>query len=185
MKKRYIFLAGVCILLLAGCNIPGFKNKTNSNSKNGEEEAIDETGSEAIDDVDANAAVEDANTTIEEELNPALKMSAEEKKAAEIRDKQRLADIKQIQDALEKYYKDNKDSYPQEIESLVPKYLKALPKNPAPGGEDYSYTPIGSEPSKYYDLVYTLEVGVDGEEWGQQAVSPEVAEEVESEASEE
>lgn len=50
--------------------------------------------------------------------------------------------IKNIEGALEMYYAD-KYKYPPDLESLVPEYLKKLPKDP--WGNPYIYSPPGSE----------------------------------------
>lgn len=101
-----------------------------------------------------------------------VNLTSEERTAAKGRDTQRLADIKKIQDALESYKKD-KNSYPETLEELVSAYISTLPENPSPGGEPYTYTPIGTQPYNYYDISYTLEVGVDDVTLGAHTANPE------------
>lgn len=102
---------------------------------------------------------------------PLVNMAPEEKAQAELRDKKRLEDIKRLQVALSAYYKDKKE-YPGELTDLMPKYIEAIPGNPNPGGINYSYTPIGSEPYTFYDLAYQLEVGTEGVEPGWHDATP-------------
>lgn len=102
---------------------------------------------------------------------PPVNMAPEEKAQAELRDKKRLEDIKRLQVALSAYYKDKKE-YPGELTDLLPKYIEAIPGNPNPGGINYSYTPIGSEPYTFYDLAYQLEVGIEGVESGWHDATP-------------
>ena len=58
------------------------------------------------------------------------------------RDARRVADIKQLQLALELYYNDNA-VYPATSTSLVPTYISVLPKDPQTGG-GYVYSAMGS-----------------------------------------
>ncbi len=76
------------------------------------------------------------------------------------RDERRVADIKQIQNALELYYADNRtypsmlvDPYP----ALVPKYLSVMPTDPSTGAA-YAYAGIGiASVCTTYHLGATLE----------------------------
>ncbi len=101
---------------------------------------------------------------------PPQQMSETERELGRQRDVQRLSDIKKIRTALETY-KTEKSAYPENLSELVPKYLGAIPVNPAPGGIEYSYTPIGSAPYTYYDMSYSLEVGAEGLEYGDHTAS--------------
>lgn len=102
---------------------------------------------------------------------PVVNMPPEQKAQAELRDKKRVEDIKRLTVALGGYYKDKKE-YPKNLTDLLPKYIDAIPGNPNPGGMNYSYTGIGSEPYKFYDLVYVLEVGTEGIEAGMHDATP-------------
>jgi len=104
--------------------------------------------------------------------NPALaNMSEAEKSQALLRDQKRLFDIRQLRVALAAYYKDN-ESYPEQLTYLLTKYIQAIPGNPNPGGINYSYTPIGTEPYKFYELSYVLELGTEGIEAGIHSATP-------------
>jgi hypothetical protein len=92
-------------------------------------------------------------------------------KAAKTRDLKRISDIRQIQSALTVYFQE-KAEYPGTLSELVPDYLGGIPANPTPGGANYTYTPIGTSPYKFYDLSYTLEVGVEDIEAGQRVATP-------------
>jgi len=102
---------------------------------------------------------------------PVVNMAPEEKAQAELRDKKRVEDMKRLTIALAGYYKD-KEEYPKELTSLLPKYIDAIPGNPSPGGINYSYTPIGAEPYKFYDMAYVLEVGTEGINAGMHYATP-------------
>lgn len=114
-----------------------------------EDQAVDQV-SENI-----NAAQVATNTAVEvvaEDEVPAVDVEAQN------RDAERVARITQMRDALEAYKKTN-DAYPETLEVLVTSaYLSAIPKDM--DDTDFSYTPIGALPAQYYDLCYTLEVGV-------------------------
>ena len=58
------------------------------------------------------------------------------------RDARRIADVKQIQLALELYYNDNA-IYPATSTGLVPTYISVLPKDPQ-SGLNYAYAGLGS-----------------------------------------
>ncbi|MFH1031344.1 MAG: hypothetical protein V1767_02095 [Chloroflexota bacterium] len=103
---------------------------------------------------------------------PPQQMSEAERELGRQRDAQRLSDIKKLRTALDAYYQD-KAAYPESLSVLIPKYLEILPVNPAPGGIDYSYTPIGSAPYTFYDISYSLEVGAEGLEYGDHTASPD------------
>ena len=79
---------------------------------------------------------------------------------AKARDARRVADIKQIQTALELYYNDT-GLYPTLIASLSPAYMGTVPAGPTPADNPtlcatstYSYTPTSSNAS--YTLTYCL-----------------------------
>jgi len=103
--------------------------------------------------------------------NPTVNMNPAEKAQAEIRDKKRLEDIRRLQAALAAYFKD-KQQYPEALADLLTKYIQNIPANPSPGGMPYSYTPIGTEPHGFYDLVYVLETSIEGLEPGLHDATP-------------
>ncbi|MDO8593056.1 MAG: type II secretion system protein [bacterium] len=107
---------------------------------------------------------------------------------AKSRDAKRVSDIKQVQTALELYYNDQ-NKYP--VDSAVvlgagdqacldtegwdvtacagaTKYMAQVPKNPLPGGADYSYT---SADGTTYSINFTLE-GKVGELDGASTANP-------------
>lgn len=75
---------------------------------------------------------------------------------AQARDAQRVASIRSIQNALDRY-RVQTGAYPETLDVLVPGFLSAIPKNL--DESDFSYTPIGSLPAQFFDLCYELEVG--------------------------
>lgn len=78
------------------------------------------------------------------------------------RDTKRLADLKQLQTALEFYANSNQDNYPTSLTGLVTGgYVPAAPLDP--GGGAYSYSALGSGTScKRYHLGATLEDAAHG-----------------------
>ena len=129
-------------------------NNTNVNG-DGTADTADATADDTVD-ADVNAAAD---------ATPAPAEGSAEFSDAQKRDQQRLADVESLQKALQAYF-DGKKAYPDTIEGLVPDYIAALPKNPTPGGIDYTYTPIGKLPATFYDLSYELEVGANDVEAG-------------------
>lgn len=104
------------------------------------------------------------------------------------RDAKRLADIKQVQTALELYFIDQ-NAYPASDNALVlgganakclgaggfaasdctaPVYMGNIPANPTPGGEDYAYTVNGTS----YSIEFTLEGANGGLALGAHTASP-------------
>ena len=59
------------------------------------------------------------------------------------RDARRLADVKQLQVALELYFDANSGSYPTALSALAPTNIPVIPKDPV-GNTDYSYAALGS-----------------------------------------
>jgi len=119
------------------------------------EKVVNDTG-------DTNA---DGNTNTEE--------NKETDPEAKARDDQRITQVKEIQAALTSFF-ENKGNYPEKMEELVTeRFLSELPQNPAPGGINYVYTPIGSLPAQYYDLAYSLEVGTDEVGAGDHIANPD------------
>lgn len=110
----------------------------------------------------------DANT---ETIQPAEQLTEEETNQARIRDSKRFSDIMRFRSALESYRVDN-GNYPESLENLIPDYTDYLPQNPTPYGSTYVYTGIGTRPYSYYDLSYTLEVGVEGIDPGLHIATP-------------
>lgn len=73
------------------------------------------------------------------------------------RDAKRLADIKQIQLALEMYY-DDKSLYPSGLSLLTPAYLPGPPKDPL--GTNYNYAALGGASCTSYHLGTSLEQNI-------------------------
>lgn len=72
------------------------------------------------------------------------------------RDARRIADIKQLQLALELYF-DSKATYPSSTTQLAPTYISILPKDPLDGSA-YGYAGLGSGATcSSYHLSSTLE----------------------------
>lgn len=90
--------------------------------------------------------------------------------AAQTRDTDRMALVTQIRGAL-KAYKVKNAAFPDKLELLLDGFLTTTPKDP--DGSDFSYTPIGVLPAQFYDLCYSLEVGVDGVEAGYHCATPD------------
>lgn len=70
------------------------------------------------------------------------------------RDARRLADLAQMQTALELYYSDN-NAYPAATSSLAPSYIASVPTDPGSGSAAYAY--VKSASSNYYCIGATLE----------------------------
>jgi prepilin-type N-terminal cleavage/methylation domain-containing protein len=60
------------------------------------------------------------------------------------RDARRVADIKQLQLALEMYYDANSGSYPLVLSSLATTYIPVVPNDPLGTAVAYSYSPLGT-----------------------------------------
>lgn len=77
---------------------------------------------------------------------------------AKSRDARRIADIKQIQTALELYYDANSSNYPTNLDALTTgNFIPVIPKDPSTSAY-YSYTAIGSGTTcSSYHLRATLE----------------------------
>jgi len=91
---------------------------------------------------------------------------------ARARDVSRLADVRQLQDALVQYQGDH-GAYPGSFADLIDGgYLAAIPENPSPNGTTYTYTPIGTEPYAFYTISYTLEVGAEEIAAGDHTANP-------------
>ncbi len=72
------------------------------------------------------------------------------------RDARRVADIKQLQLALELYYDGNSSVYPTALSSLAPNYIAVIPNDP--NGGAYQYSALGSGAScTSYHIGATLE----------------------------
>src|SRR3989344_6514315 len=71
------------------------------------------------------------------------------------RDARRVADLKQIQVALELYYSQN-TFYPTVTSALAPSFIAVVPKDPSSGSAAYGYNPGGS-PAQTYCLGATIE----------------------------
>lgn len=103
------------------------------------------------------------------------------------RDAKRLADIKQVQTALELYFIDQ-NAYPAgdalvlggatakclgaggfaASDCTAPVYMGNIPANPTPGGADYAYTVSGTS----YSINFTLEGANGGLALGAHTASP-------------
>ena len=70
------------------------------------------------------------------------------------RDARRIADLKQLQVALELYY-DSNNAYPAATSALSPDYIAAVPTDPGSGSAAYTYAKQAA--SNYYCLGATLE----------------------------
>lgn len=103
------------------------------------------------------------------------------------RDAKRVADIRQIQTALELYFNDN-ETYPVDSTSVIlgiaavcldgsglgsvscsaPIYMGLIPSNPTPNGTDYTYSstepagPCSGPVCPGYDIVFELEGATGG-----------------------
>jgi prepilin-type N-terminal cleavage/methylation domain-containing protein len=78
---------------------------------------------------------------------------------AKSRDAKRLADVRQMQTAMELYFNDN-NSYPAGLANLAPTFISAVPTAPAPpdgtcsaGQNTYVYTQVSSSD---YTLTFCL-----------------------------
>lgn len=75
------------------------------------------------------------------------------------RDARRIADIRQLQMALELYY-DTNNKYPQHITSallVTPGYIASIPKDPANTAVSYLYVALGGSTCTTYHLGAQLE----------------------------
>lgn len=126
-------------------------------------------------DENGEANTEDVNND-EEAVETVPEVAKEDVPEATDRDKERVEEIESLRTALKKFNDDRK-GYPESLDELVSKYMKDVPKNPTPGGQEYSYTPIGSADKQgvfgYYDLGYTLEVGVNDLSAGLHIANPD------------
>lgn len=61
-------------------------------------------------------------------------MYLEKKNLAEMRDANRIEDLRNIKLSLTVYYLDNK-KYPESLEKLVPNYMLSIPKDPSEGNK--------------------------------------------------
>lgn len=74
------------------------------------------------------------------------------------RDARRIADLKQIQAALDLYAYESNGRYPATLNPLAPGYLQAIPVDPASGGPyAYACTPSGGLTGTSYHLGASLE----------------------------
>ena len=84
------------------------------------------------------------------------------------RDARRIADLKQLQNALELYANDNGGTYPDSaseadvssvLSALVPNYISVLPNDPLPGAQPYRYKSDAASVSSMYCLGAKTEGG--------------------------
>ncbi len=68
------------------------------------------------------------------------------------RDARRIADVKQIQNALELYYDSNSNVYPDALSALITTYIPVVPNDPSGGSYLYCQLSSGS-----YQLAANLE----------------------------
>ncbi|MFA6553755.1 MAG: hypothetical protein WCT27_04980 [Patescibacteria group bacterium] len=148
-------IVGIAIIGLFGYSVWAEKNKEN--------DAANENLESVNIDIDSNRGISSV---------PPQQMTEAERELGRQRDAQRLSDVKKIRTALDGY-KAEKNEYPEDLSALIPKYIGVIPINPAPGGIEYSYTPIGSAPYTFYDMSYSLEVGAEGLEYGDHTASPD------------
>ncbi len=99
-----------------------------------------------------------------------VELTGELRALALARDDKRLSDVRTLMTALEAYRGDNDGMYPTLLADITPDFLGTIPADPKTG-EPYHYTPIGTGPN-FYDLVYTLEIGLQGIDAGQHAATP-------------
>lgn len=90
---------------------------------------------------------------IQAPANPTDLLQIINKQLAVDRDDRRLADLRQLASSLELYYND-KNSYPQSLQDLVPDYISALPASPVPpdgncSPADNTYTYQKKSPTSY------------------------------------
>ncbi|NCD01236.1 prepilin-type N-terminal cleavage/methylation domain-containing protein, partial [bacterium] len=75
------------------------------------------------------------------------------------RDAKRVADIKQMQTALELYYNDN-DAYPSASSALSPTYMGTVPTPPSPAdgtcGTANVYTYASQDSNRSYTITYCI-----------------------------
>lgn len=163
MKKILAgFVVVGLIFTLAACSWSGDNDSDQSDVKD---------INEGLDEFEFDTVIENAN--LNENINEVV-LSEEEKTEALKRDEERIAEVGQIQTALELYLAD-KGNYPETGDELVPDYLEVWPTDP--GEYEYVYTPIGALPAKFYDVSFDLEVGSGEMLAGSQTVSPdEIAE---------
>lgn len=159
MNRNSLLIGGVIIIIAV--LILSYTRAQQATAPSSEEETTSQnrnTGS--------TAGTNEANT------NGGTILTAELRAIAKTRDEKRLADIRSLQAGLEAFKDEHPDGfYPNELSELVPKYIASIPNDPKTD-EPYSYTPIGSGPN-YYDLVYTLEVGVEDVVAGEHTATPE------------
>lgn len=72
------------------------------------------------------------------------------------RDARRVADVKQVQLALELYFDSNGNQYPEALSSLIPQYLPVEPKDPLGNTTSYPYKKCSAT---LYHLGASLEEG--------------------------
>lgn len=60
------------------------------------------------------------------------------------RDARRLADIKQVQLALELYFDGNSSTYPLTLSLAAPTFIPQIPKDPSSASLSYNYDPLDS-----------------------------------------
>jgi hypothetical protein len=146
----------IAVIVISGAWIVYYSKNDNSNEQIINSENVDKNN---------------LNVSIDENTNSAIITNNDPE--AKKRDEERLAEIEDIRTRLAEYY-DSKGNYPESLEQLVTEgYYTELPVNPAPGGMDYVYTPIGSIPAMFYDLAYSLEVGTAALEPGEHIANPE------------
>lgn len=185
-KQKMLSLAVLAVVVIAVVAIVANRpsddetQTANTNANDNSEFAFDETqydegevlGEETVQEPQPETPAENTEGNVEantEDLNDdeavekVPEVAKEDVPEATDRDNERVEEIESLRSALKKFYDDRK-GYPEKMDELAPKYMEEVPKNPTPGGQEYSYTPIGSADKNdvygYYDLGYTLEVGV-------------------------
>lgn len=154
-----VLIVVIIVLVLALVYIFAFQDREEKNQDNSNLTTANQNSNAQVNDNRSDFKTTNSQEGQEVDVSGESQIEEAEKSPEAVsRDEQRVADIKKIQDALAKF-KNEKGNYPEKIEDLVPTYLSEIPKNPAPGGIDYVYTPIGKLPAEYYDLAYELEAG--------------------------
>jgi hypothetical protein len=92
------------------------------------------------------------------------------------RDARRLSDISQFRTALEMYYLDHDDTYPDSLDSLREDYMRLIPSNPSPrtdgGCPDRDYIYQSQDDGQSYTIKYCLGVGAGDISDGEHQLTP-------------
>lgn len=166
MKKRNIFLLSILGIVIITGLVVYVMEKSSSNDEFISEDA--NKNAPITIETESDESEEIVQGGIPEKKPPPL--SEAESDTAKKRDEQRVADIRTIRKALANFERE-KGFYPSELSALVPEYLPEIPQDPLKS--EYAYTPIGALPAEYYDLNYSMEVGVLGFQFGDHNATPD------------